>query len=101
MRELNKQAIKTDAIRRGAMEKIGEGLTRGRNGWKEKAGVRVAMKMLLAAMVVLCACGAASAQTAGTGAAVPVSAPLPDLAAWLTGRPAPALTAAPILPRWL
>jgi maleylpyruvate isomerase len=38
---------------------------------------------------------------AGTGAAVPVSAPLPDLAAWLTGRPAPALTAAPLLPRWL
>jgi maleylpyruvate isomerase len=38
---------------------------------------------------------------AGTGIAVPVSAPLPDLAAWLTGRPAPALPAAPLLPPWL
>jgi maleylpyruvate isomerase len=38
---------------------------------------------------------------AGTGAPVPVSAPLPDLAAYLTGRPAPALTAAPALPPWL
>jgi maleylpyruvate isomerase len=38
---------------------------------------------------------------AGTGIPVPVSAPLPDLAAWLTGRPAPALSAAPVLPPWL
>jgi maleylpyruvate isomerase len=38
---------------------------------------------------------------AGTGIPVPVSAPLPDLAAWLTGRPAPALPAAPHLPPWL
>jgi maleylpyruvate isomerase len=38
---------------------------------------------------------------AGTGIAVPVSAPLPDLAAWLTGRPSPALPAAPLLPPWL
>jgi uncharacterized protein (TIGR03083 family) len=38
---------------------------------------------------------------AGTGIPVPVSAPLPDLAAWLTGRPAPALPAAPLLPPWL
>jgi len=38
---------------------------------------------------------------AGTGTPVPVSAPLPDLAAWLTGRPAPALPAAPVLPPWL
>jgi maleylpyruvate isomerase len=37
----------------------------------------------------------------GTGAAVPVSAPLADLAAYLTGRPAPALPAAPDLPAWL
>jgi maleylpyruvate isomerase len=37
----------------------------------------------------------------GTGAAVPVSAPLADLAAYLTGRPAPALPAAPGLPAWL
>jgi len=37
----------------------------------------------------------------GTGAAVPVSAPLADLAAYLTGRPAPALPAAPNLPAWL
>jgi maleylpyruvate isomerase len=34
---------------------------------------------------------------AGTG----ISAALPDLAAWLTGRPAPALSAAPVLPPWL
>jgi maleylpyruvate isomerase len=38
---------------------------------------------------------------AGTGTPVPVSGPLPDLAAWLTGRPAPALPAAPLLPPWL
>jgi maleylpyruvate isomerase len=38
---------------------------------------------------------------AGTGIPVPVSAPLPDLAAWLTGRPAPALPSAPHLPPWL
>jgi maleylpyruvate isomerase len=38
---------------------------------------------------------------AGTGIGVPVSASLPDLAAWLTGRPAPALSAAPVLPPWL
>jgi len=38
---------------------------------------------------------------AGSGAPVPVTAPLPDLAAWLTGRPAPALAAAPVLPGWL
>jgi maleylpyruvate isomerase len=37
----------------------------------------------------------------GTGAAVPVTAPLADLAAYLTGRPAPALPAAPDLPAWL
>jgi maleylpyruvate isomerase len=38
---------------------------------------------------------------AGTGSPVPVSAPLPDLAAWLTGRPAPALSTAPVLSPWL
>jgi len=38
---------------------------------------------------------------AGSGPPVPVSAPLPDLAAWLTGRPAPALPSAPLLPPWL
>jgi maleylpyruvate isomerase len=38
---------------------------------------------------------------AGTGAPVPVTAPLPDLAAYLTGRPAPSLPAAPSLPPWL
>jgi maleylpyruvate isomerase len=38
---------------------------------------------------------------AGTGAPVPVTAPLPDLTAYLTGRPAPALSAAPVLPPWL
>jgi maleylpyruvate isomerase len=38
---------------------------------------------------------------AGSGPPVPVSAPLPDLAAWLTGRPVPALPAAPILPPWV
>ncbi len=37
----------------------------------------------------------------GTGAAIPVSAPLTDLAAYLTGRPAPELRAAPALPAWL
>ena len=40
-------------------------------------------------------------EVAGTGAPVPVSAPLADLAAYLTGRPAPALPAAPGLPAWL
>jgi maleylpyruvate isomerase len=38
---------------------------------------------------------------AGSGAPVPVTAPLPDLAAWLTGRPVAALPAAPVLPSWL
>jgi maleylpyruvate isomerase len=38
---------------------------------------------------------------AGAGRAVPVAAPLPDLAAYLTGRPAPSLPAAPVLPPWL
>jgi len=38
---------------------------------------------------------------AGTGVPVPVTAPLPDLAAYLTGRPAPSLPAAPVLPPWL
>jgi maleylpyruvate isomerase len=40
-------------------------------------------------------------EVAGTGAAIPVSAPLPDLSAYLTGRPAPELRAAPVLPAWL
>jgi maleylpyruvate isomerase len=40
-------------------------------------------------------------EVAGTGAPVPVSAPLADLAAYLTGRPAPELKAAPVLPSWL
>jgi len=40
-------------------------------------------------------------EVVGTGAAVPVSAPLTDLAAYLTGRPAPELRAAPALPAWL
>ena len=40
-------------------------------------------------------------EVAGTGAPVPVSAPLADLAAYLTGRPAPGLPAAPALPAWL
>jgi maleylpyruvate isomerase len=40
-------------------------------------------------------------EVAGTGAPVPVSAPLADLAAYLTGRPAPVLPAAPALPAWL
>jgi maleylpyruvate isomerase len=38
---------------------------------------------------------------AGKGIPVPVSGQLADLAAWLTGRPAPALPAAPLLPPWL
>ena len=37
----------------------------------------------------------------GGGAPVPVTGSLPDLAAYLTGRPAPALSAAPVLPPWL
>jgi uncharacterized protein (TIGR03083 family) len=40
-------------------------------------------------------------QIAGIGAPIPVSAPLADLAAYLTGRPAPALPSAPVLPPWL
>jgi maleylpyruvate isomerase len=40
-------------------------------------------------------------EVTGTGAPVPVSAPLADLAAYLTGRPAAELTAAPVLPDWL
>jgi len=40
-------------------------------------------------------------EIAGRGARVPVSAPLADLAAYLTGRPAPGLPAAPVLPPWL
>jgi uncharacterized protein (TIGR03083 family) len=40
-------------------------------------------------------------EVAGTGAPVPVCGPLADLAAYLTGRPAPALPAAPGLPAWL
>jgi len=40
-------------------------------------------------------------EVAGTGVPVPVTAPLADLAAYLTGRPAPALAAAPALPAWL
>jgi len=38
---------------------------------------------------------------AGHGAPVPVTGALADLAAYLTGRPAPALSAAPVLPPWL
>jgi len=38
---------------------------------------------------------------AGHGAPVPVTGVLADLAAYLTGRPAPALSAAPVLPPWL
>jgi maleylpyruvate isomerase len=38
---------------------------------------------------------------AGSGAPVPVTGSLPDLAAYLTGRPAPALATAPVLPPWL
>jgi maleylpyruvate isomerase len=37
----------------------------------------------------------------GAGAPVPVSAPLADLAAYLTGRAVPGLKAAPTLPPWL
>jgi maleylpyruvate isomerase len=40
-------------------------------------------------------------QVAGAGAPLPVSAPLADLAAYLSGRPCPALPAAPPLPPWL
>jgi uncharacterized protein (TIGR03083 family) len=40
-------------------------------------------------------------EVAGAGAPLPVSAPLADLAAYLTGRPAPELKAAPALPAWL
>jgi maleylpyruvate isomerase len=40
-------------------------------------------------------------QVAGTGAPARVSAPLAVLAAWLTGRPEPALPDAPALPPWL
>jgi maleylpyruvate isomerase len=40
-------------------------------------------------------------EVVGAGAPVPVSAPLADLAAYLTGRPAPELKAAPTLPAWL
>lgn len=40
-------------------------------------------------------------EVAGAGAPVPVSASLADLAAYLTGRPAPALRSAPALPPWL
>jgi len=40
-------------------------------------------------------------EVAGSGAPVQVTAPLADLAAYLTGRPAPALAAAPALPAWL
>jgi maleylpyruvate isomerase len=40
-------------------------------------------------------------EVAGAGAPVPVSAPLADLAAYLTGRPAPGVRAAPLLPAWL
>ena len=40
-------------------------------------------------------------EVTGAGASVPVSAPLADLAAYLTGRPVPALPTAPGLPAWL
>jgi maleylpyruvate isomerase len=40
-------------------------------------------------------------EVAGAGAAIPVSGPLTALTAYLTGRPAPELTAAPALPAWL
>jgi uncharacterized protein (TIGR03083 family) len=40
-------------------------------------------------------------EVAGAGAPLPVSAPLADLAAYLTGRPAPQLQTAPPLPAWL
>jgi maleylpyruvate isomerase len=38
---------------------------------------------------------------AGTGSPVPVTGLLADLTAYLTGRPAPSLPAAPVLPPWL
>jgi maleylpyruvate isomerase len=40
-------------------------------------------------------------EVAGPSAPVPVSGPLADLAAYLTGRPAPRLSAVPELPPWL
>jgi uncharacterized protein (TIGR03083 family) len=40
-------------------------------------------------------------EVAGSGAAIPVSAPLADLAPYLTGRPGPELKSAPALPAWL
>jgi len=40
-------------------------------------------------------------EVAGTGAPVPVTAPLAALAAYLTGRPAPDVSSAPPLPAWL
>jgi maleylpyruvate isomerase len=40
-------------------------------------------------------------EVAGDGVPVLVSAPLADLAAYLTGRPAPELKTAPVLPPWL
>jgi maleylpyruvate isomerase len=40
-------------------------------------------------------------EVVGAGAPVPVSAPLTHLAAYLTGRPARELKAAPVLPPWL
>jgi maleylpyruvate isomerase len=38
---------------------------------------------------------------AGSGSPVPVTGSLADLTAYLTGRPAPSLPAAPVLPPWL
>jgi maleylpyruvate isomerase len=40
-------------------------------------------------------------EVAGEGTPAAVSAPLADLAAYLTGRPAPELKTAPVLPPWL
>jgi maleylpyruvate isomerase len=40
-------------------------------------------------------------KVAGTGVPVPVSAPLADLAGYLTGRDSAAVPAAPVLPPWL
>jgi len=40
-------------------------------------------------------------QVTGTGAAIPVSAPLADLAAYLTGRQTAGLESFPVLPAWL
>jgi len=40
-------------------------------------------------------------EVTGTGAAIPVSAPLADLAAYLTGRQAVGLESFPALPAWL